>query len=91
MKKIIFIVLIIGFLLNGCASLNTVMDSYVGYPIDDVTSLWGAPQSIIDRKDGGKTYTWISFWQSQLHIHQCRQSFTTNRDGVVIKWMYHNC
>lgn len=79
------------FALCGCASMQTVMKSWVGKPIDDVTASWGAPESKMPRSDGGYTYTWTTFSSNQYGVHQCRQSFVTNSEGTVVSWSFNGC
>jgi hypothetical protein len=78
-------------LLAGCASMNSVMSFWEGRSIDDVTAAWGAPESRIDRTDGGATYTWTTFGSNQYGVQQCRQTFVTNPSGTVVSWSYAGC
>lgn len=78
-------------LMTGCASMDTVMSSWVGRSIDDVTATWGVPESRINRTDGGATYTWTTFSSNQYGVHQCRQSFVTDPSGTIISWSYSGC
>ena len=91
MKKHFVIMLLVVFTLAGCASMETVMDSWTGKSIDDVTAMWGAPESVISRNDGGATYTWKTFRTNNYGIHECRQSFVTNSNGSIVSWSYNNC
>ena len=67
------------------------MSSWVGHSIDDVTASWGAPESRIPRNDGGATYTWTTFSSNQYGVRQCRQSFITDSEGIVVSWAYSGC
>ena len=75
----------------GCTSMDTVMQSWVGNHIDDVTASWGAPESRIPRSDGGYTYTWTTLSSNQYGVHQCRQSFVTDPEGIIFRWSYSGC
>jgi hypothetical protein len=55
-------------LMAGCASMDSVMSSWVGRSIDDVTAAWGAPESKMSRADGGATYTWTTFSSNQYGV-----------------------
>ncbi len=68
------ILLAVAFL-SGCVSLESVMNTWTGCSIDDVTAAWGAPESKINRADGGATYTWTTLGSNQYGVHQCRQTF----------------
>ena len=48
--------------------MNTVMSSWEGRSIDDLTAAWGAPESRINRTDGGATYTWTTFSSNQYGV-----------------------
>jgi len=75
----------------GCASMNTVMSSWEGRSIDDVTAAWGAPELRINRTDGGATYTWTTFSSNQYGVQQCRQTFVTDSTGKIVTWSYTGC
>ncbi len=72
----------------GCGTTReSVMDSWVGSSIDELTEKWGAPSKSFARKDGGYTYTWIEFnGQSQ-----CSQTFITDINGKIQSWSYNGC
>ena len=84
-------VLLIVVLMTGCASMDTAMSLWVGLSIDDATSAWGAPESRMNRADGGGTYTWTTFSSNGYGVHQCRQSFVTDPSGTIISWSYSGC
>ena len=86
-----FLIIGISVVAFGCASMGTVMKSWVGHPIDDVVSAWGAPDSRMGRADGGAVYTWVTVSSNQYGVQQCRQSFTTNAQSVVTGWSYNGC
>ena len=78
-------------LITGCTTMNTAMGSWQGRSIDDVTAAWGAPESSINRKDGGVTYTWTTIRSNQYGVHQCRQTFVTDPAGKIVQWSYAGC
>ena len=78
-------------ILAGCASRRAIMKSWMGYHIDKATASWGAPESRISRNDGGFTYTWTTFSSNQYGVQQCRQSFVTDSEGVIVSWSYSGC
>jgi hypothetical protein len=84
------ILLAVAFL-SGCASMDTKMNSWIGSSIDDVTASWGAPESSMNRADGGVAYTWIWFSSNQYGVRQCRQTFITDSTGKVVRWSYAGC
>jgi hypothetical protein len=71
--------------------MDSVMSSWVGHSIDDVTAAWGAPESKINRTDGGVTYTWTTFSSNEYGVRQCRQSFVTDASGKIVSWSYAGC
>lgn len=91
MTKSLTTLLVVVVLMTGCASMDTVMSSWVGRPIDDVSSAWGAPESKMNLADGGVTYTWTTFSSNQYGVRQCRQSFVTDPSGTIISWSYSGC
>ncbi|BFU90867.1 MAG: hypothetical protein NTAFB01_20540 [Nitrospira sp.] len=84
-------VLLAVVLMAGCASMDTAMSSWVSRSIDDMTATWGAPESKMNRADGGATYTWTTFSSNQYGVHQCRQSVVTDPSGTIISWSYSGC
>ncbi len=78
-------------LMSGCVSMESVMTSWMGGSIDDVTASWGAPDSRIPRQDGGYTYTWTTFSSSEYGVNQCRQTFVTDENGRIFSWSYNGC
>ena len=78
-------------LVLACATMNTVMKSWVGEPIDNLVSSWGAPDSRIARSDGGAVYTWVTVSGDQYGVQQCRQSFTTDSLDIIVGYSFNNC
>jgi len=64
------------------------MQSWVGAQESDLVSRWGAPDSMIELKDGTKVYTWKRVWSDDYGVHQGRTSFTISAEGKVVKWSY---
>jgi uncharacterized protein YcfL len=91
MKKYLFSASILMlFLIVGCTTPTAVMQSWVGKQESDLISSWGAPDSMVELKDGTKVCTWKRVWTDNYGVHQGRQSFTINAEGKVIKWSYEN-
>jgi len=90
--KISYIVIMLSFIiLTGCTTLTTVMESWRGHNIDDVSASWGAPSSVIQRRDGGATYTWTELSSNRYGVHQCRKNFVTDRSGTIVSYSYNGC
>lgn len=90
MKKFIVILLLCVFCF-ACATLDDRMQSWVGDSIDDVTASWGAPESQMNRADGGSVYTWRTTSGNAYGVNTCTQSFVTNAEGTIVSWSYNNC
>jgi hypothetical protein len=86
-KNYIFIPLF--FILMGCASTTreSVMNTWVGEPIDDLTAKMGAPTTKLARDDGGYVYTWVVFTEMQ----QCNTSYVTDAKGIIKTWSFSGC
>lgn len=78
-------------ILSGCVSMDSRMQSWVGDSFDNLSASWGAPNSIISRKDGGATYTWETISSNKYGIQECRQTFITNPEGKILSWSYYGC
>ncbi|SFP99451.1 hypothetical protein SAMN05216419_10438 [Nitrosomonas cryotolerans] len=85
------IALIMVMSISACTSTNSIMNSWIGYSVDDLTASWGAPSSRISRADGGSTYTWSTLSSDQYGIHECRKTFVTDSTGTVTQWSYNGC
>jgi hypothetical protein len=91
MTKIRILTLAIVIFLTACTSMDTVMASWTGNTIDDLTASWGAPSSRIERQDGGATYTWSTLSSNQYGVHECRKTFVANSAGTITTWSYTGC
>ena len=94
------VILLAVVLMSGCATKVTaksVMEAKVGYPIDDVTAAWGAPDLSMKRADGGTAYTWITTYSEhsivtdQSYVKQCRASFVTDSSEKIKTWSLSGC
>ena len=49
---------------------STVMRSWVGEPVDDLVSNWGAPDSVSKQNSGGRVLTWVTLcvWRQRDHL-----------------------
>ena len=90
MKKVLLFWAIL-LLLSGCATRTSIMKSWEGTHINDLTASWGVPSSILSRQSGGKTYTWVSVYGNAYGVNQCRETFVTNSSGYIVSWSYSNC
>jgi hypothetical protein len=78
------------FLVTGCTTTSSVMNSWVGRNINDVVQSWGPPTNQFSG-GGTTTYSWTNFWSNQYQINQCVQSFTVNSSGTITNFSYNNC
>ncbi|MHC4714787.1 MAG: hypothetical protein ACYTAN_16205 [Planctomycetota bacterium] len=67
------------------------MSSWLDKPADELISSWGAPDTTIERDDGGRVLTWITISAAEGNVYTCRQSFTVNSAGIVEQWSYNGC
>ena len=67
------------------------MKSWQGRHIEELITNWGAPTSQSKLEDGRVVYSWISNWGSAYMMNTCRQSFTTNIEGVIQIWRFAGC
>jgi hypothetical protein len=88
--KILIPLVFLCFLL-GCTSTKSIMESWLGSPIDSAVSSWGAPSSRMLKSDGGETYTWRNIRSNQYRVWECTQSFTTNSAGYIVGYSYNGC
>ena len=92
MKTYIFrylAILVVSLFLSGCMTMDGLMKSWAGMPIDDATAAWGAPDSIVpNHSDGGATYTWTTFSSNKHGIRQCRRTLVSNSSGKITRWSY---
>jgi hypothetical protein len=95
MKNIINIILLIlltVLITSGCIkNVETELKSWVGHPLDEMTASWGAPENVINREDGGKTYTWFTTISAEYGGGICKRSVTTNSKNLIVTWSYNNC
>jgi len=91
MKGLQALLVLLTLALSGCTTTESVMDSWVGYHIDEVTAAWGAPSGQIARSDGGHTYSWETTSGNTYGVSTCTQSFVTDAEGYVRTWSYNNC
>jgi len=84
-------ILLVIIIMTGCSTRESYMESWVGTHVDDLTVSWGSPDSRMSRQDGGATYTWTSFSSNEYGVHECRETFVTDKLGVVVSWSYNGC
>lgn len=87
-SKIIFILFL--FSLTSCVTTADVMQSWVGHYESELVSMWGAPYSAIDTRDGKRILTWQWYW-GQYGQNLCRKSFTVDEKGKIVFWSYSGC
>ena len=91
MKRLQALLVLLALALSGCTTTESVMDSWVGSHIDDITAVWGAPSNQISRSDGGHTYSWETTSGNQYGTSTCTQTFVTNAEGYIRTWSYIGC
>lgn len=70
-------------------SMQHLRKSWEGEHIDDVTVLWGAPDSIVPNShNGGSTYTWTTFITGKYGAGKCKRTLVSNSSGTVVKGSY---
>jgi hypothetical protein len=94
----LFQILAISFLLvsitsckHGPSKLEVAMSSWVGKPVGEMLSVWGAPDTNIKLDDGTSVLTWKRVWYWNEYRHECRKSFTVGPDSIIKKWVYNDC
>lgn len=78
-------------LLSACTTNTALMESWQDRHIDNVTAAWGSPTSFLPRSGGGGTFTWVSFASNQYGVHECRRTFTTDKEGYIHGYSYSGC
>jgi hypothetical protein len=76
--------------LVGCTSTEEVMKSWMGSRESEVVSRWGAPDRVIDTRDGLRVLTWDQRW-GQYGQNTCSKSFTVDSGGIIHRWAYRGC
>lgn len=78
-------------LLNGCATTSSKMESWIGHRESDLVSKWGAPNLMLDTRDGKRIIT----WEERQYLGQitslCRRSFTVNESGIIEAYSISGC
>lgn len=82
----------LALLFSACTTTASVMKSWVGKPENQVLARWGAPDRQVALADGGKVDTWVTTGgTAEYGLHTCRQTFTVNSEGTIVKWAYNGC
>ena len=94
----ITLLMIIGFVVAGCASLDDRMASYVGQHRSELINNWGPPHEETKLKKGG---TKMIYYEQNPLIHpnqiidpalnQCEKIFTTDSRGIIKSYRHINC
>ncbi|MCG3150279.1 MAG: hypothetical protein PCFJNLEI_03760 [Verrucomicrobiae bacterium] len=75
----------------GCASMQSVMDSWIGQPEAKLLERYGAPDLQTTLPNGSRIYTWKRLWEDSRGMSQIgRQNFTVNSNGVITATTYQN-
>src|SRR5262245_18938577 len=82
------LVLMTLLLTAGCVGRR--MDAWVGRPGEQLLERWGAPDSRISLREGGKVLTYNEGWLDE-DFHRCRKSFTVGPDGIIRRWQVADC
>ena len=95
---IISLLVIIGFIVAGCASLDDRMASYVGQHKSELINNWGPPAEETKLKKGGSK---LIYYEQNPLIHpnqiidpalnQCEKIFTTDSKGIIKSYRHINC
>lgn len=97
MKKIMTIALLSAIVIAGCSTptqrdktRNDLLQSWVGYHLDDIIAKWGVPATEHQNKNGTTLYEWKEKpWADHRGvIYQCVDTFLADKDDVLIKWKY---
>ena len=84
MKKILSII-ILGLLLEGCATqgkYRALLDTWVGLTEDQLVDVWGPPNGLYNKKDGGRILTFA--WSGSYYLPgDTSTSSSSTHDGVV--------
>jgi len=67
------------------------MSAWVGHPYGELVRTWGAPTTRHQAPGGGSILTWESYEIGPTGSQTCRQSFTTDRYGTVVRWALQDC
>jgi len=79
------------FALVSCGpTLKEAMDSWLNHSESDLVSSWGAPNKVLDTRDGKRILTWESRW-GDYGKNICKKTFTVDEKGIVRQWSYNNC
>jgi len=95
MRQLILSVAVVS-LLSACASnkaatLDDMMKSWVGLPIETVAKRIGDADDVQKTSTGGAVYSWLTPIPDGNNTIQCVQQFRTNRNGDIIDWGYTDC
>ena len=86
------VIIFLALFLSGCMSMQHLRKSWEGEHIDDVTAVWGAPNSIVANSfNGGSIYTWTTFITGKYGTGKCKRTLVSNSSGTVVKGSYSGC
>ena len=84
MKKFLSII-ILGLLLEGCATqgkYKALLDTWVGLTEDQLVDVWGPPNGLYNKKDGGRILTFA--WSGSYYLPgDTNTSSGSTHDGVI--------
>ncbi len=87
MRKIFFVV---AFLLAGCTTTQSVMESWLGHEESQLLAQWGAPDKVYTTSDGKKFVEWVTQYVEGGSLITCRQTFTIE-DSEIVAFSHQGC
>jgi len=85
------VILVTACATNKTQTLDEMMQSWVGLPIQTVTKRIGEPDRVQQTRSGGAVYSWVTPIPKGDGTIDCVQQFQTDRNGEIIKWGYTDC
>jgi len=85
MKKEVFIIVFVG-ILSGCATTanyEKMLNTWVGFHVDNLVSSWGPPQSSFKLSDGSVVIEYVNSRYAQVGGYRYTAPETTYRSGSI--------
>ena len=82
------------FLSSSCATTSTtraVTKGWVGISESQLLASWGEPDRTAALSDGGRVDTWLTDWNAEDGMHTCRETFTVDSKGKVVRRSSFDC
>lgn len=84
-----WLALVLCLLAAGCYQRR--MGAWIGHSYPELISVWGAPTTRQRHPGGGAVLTWASQESGPEGYKTCRQTFTTNSVGTIVRWTVDSC